>query len=260
MRLRALALAGVLAIGTTSGCGAPADEAHMGRPAGSLTQEQVDEALLTVDHLSSKFEIDTNEADGAKGPDWGCLDFDELAKGTPGADGPDGEISFREISFRAIEEPGMPGVLHGVTGAPDAGTAEQALDRFVTVMADCTRVDSTDGDGTRWQFDVGTDEDTWADGADQQVNMTATGSVRLQGFTVPIDIRLTFLRIGSAVCMVGFFDMTEDAGTAPRELVAAATARLRAVLAGEEPPAAEPLLEGYPIGEAFDALVPDQTA
>jgi len=259
MRFRELALVAVLVTGTSTGCGAPADEANMGPPAGvagALTQDEVDEALLTVDHLSAEFEIDTEEDDDDEGPDWGCLDFDRLAQEAPSSDdGPQGEITFR-----AIEEPGMPGVFQALTGAPDADTAEEALDKFVTVMDGCTRVDSTDDDGTHWQFDIATDEDVWADGADQQVNMTATGSIGLSGLSVPIDIRLSFLRLGSVVCMVGFFDMTEDAGTAPHELVVVAALRLHAVLAGEAPPEAEPVFDGYPIGGAFDALVLGQTA
>jgi hypothetical protein len=67
--------------------------------------------------------------------------------------------------------------------------------------------------------------------------------------------------MGPPAGVVGGLTQDEiDAGTAPRELVVAAAARLRAVLAGEAPPEPEPVFEGYPIGEAFGALVPDQTA
>jgi hypothetical protein len=69
---------------------------------------------------------------------------------------------------------------------------------------------------------------------------------------------MTVVRVDATGAMVGFFDMTEAgpaATKAQRDLVAAASARLAAVLAGEQPPAPRPLLADYELTDLFEKLL-----
>jgi hypothetical protein len=268
MRLPTLVLASVLALGGLAGCSSDDGTLVAGDPAtagstakedpstkeGPLTQAQLDEALLTVENLSPEFEVDEgdDDDDDEAGPDWGCLDFDSVG-------GDDGDLSGGlpegERDFAASDEPGIPGIFQVVTALPDEGAARAGLDQFDTIASDCESVDTTEDDGTRWQFDVRSDHETWADDVDQQINLNAAGTVELSGLELPLQIHLTLVRIDNAVIMLGFFDMADDVGTTPRDLVGAAAARLASVLAGESVPEAEPLLEDYPIGKAFNELL-----
>ena len=115
MRLPALAVAGILALGGFAGCGD-------GDESGQLAPEDVRPALLTVENLSDAFEIDPDEGGGGDdGPDWGCLfDFGPLQGDTDDDDEDDGddEDDENQVQFRASQEPGMPGVIQLVDAAP----------------------------------------------------------------------------------------------------------------------------------------------
>lgn len=251
MRLTSLALAAVLSAASLTACSGDGDE---------LSKEQLDAAVLTVKDLSDDFEVDDEEYDDDdEGPDWGCLNFDELDKAAGESDDDDASEHEREATFGAKKEPGMPGIFQLVvdTGAREE-SAEEGMDKLADVLLDCKKVDSTEEDGTHWQFDVEADRVAWADGADEQINLVATGSTASDDFEFPIVIHLNVVRVGPALTILGFFDMTEDTGDAPRALLNAASARLAAVVDGEDPPEAEPLLEDYPIGEAFEKLLAEQ--
>lgn len=258
MRLPALVLASVLALGGLAGCSNDGDGLVVGDPAGTregpLTQAQLDEALLTVENLSPDFEVDedSDDDDDEEGPDWGCLDFEDMDEPE---DDPAGDLPEGERDFAAKPEPGIPGIFQVVTALPEVEQAREGLDKFDAATSDCTSVDTTEEDGTRWRFDVEADHEAWADGIDEQVNLAATGTVELSGLELPLQIHMTIARIDNAVLLIGFFDMADDVGTTPRDLVGAAAARLSSVLAGEAVPEAEPLLTDYPVGKAFNELL-----
>lgn len=278
MRVPTLALVATLALGALAGCSEDEPTLRVGDAStggtgpvgtgepvgeGELSDAQARAALLTVANLSDDFEIDRDEDDDEdeEGPDWGCLDFEDLADDTTEDDGAE-----HEISFAAEEEPGIPGIFQFVSESATEAEAEEGLDQLAGYAADCTEVDTTEKDGTRWHFTVDSDQTSWATGTDQQVNLTAIGSTTVDALELPIAIHLSALRMGSTVTLVGFFDITDDAGTAPRSVVEQAALRLVAVRDGAEPPAPEPVLTGYPIGEAFRELLegattpPDQIA
>lgn len=222
---------------------------------GTLTREQAEQALLTVEHLSPEFELDDSEDDADDdGPDWGCLLPDGLSD-----DDPEPEAGDADIAFKAKREPGMPGVLSSVFSSNgDEARATEAMDELADSYAACKRVSTEDEDGTVWEFDVTTDTEVWAEDSDQQINVAASGSIKLDSFTVPIEVRMTVVRVDATGAMVGFFDMTQAgpaATKAQRELVTAAAARLAAVLAGERPPTPEPLLADYELTDLFEELL-----
>lgn len=253
MRLPALVVAGVLALGFLTACGADDGPSR-------VEPKDVKPALLTVENLSDEFEIDPDEGGSDDdGPDWGCLfDFGPLKRDT---DDDEDEDDENEVQFRASEEPGMPGVIQLVDAAPSLAKAEEAMDDMAEAFEGCEEVDTTDDDGTSWKFDVAFDRSAWARGADEQINLTATGSTISDELELPVSISLSVVRIENAVSILMFIDLAEDLAGAPRALTNAASARLQAVIDGEDVADPEPVLEDYPIGAAFeDLLGSDETA
>jgi hypothetical protein len=217
----------------------------------TLANADAQRALLTLGHLSDKFEVDDEEDDGEDdGADWGCLTPEDVA-----GDGADDV----EISFSAKQEPGLPGVFNAVTAeASDAETAARAFDALGASFRKCTSVHTKGDDGTAWDFDVRTDTDGWAEGGDQQINIVAIGTVGMSGVKLPLDIRMSLVRIGEIATMVGFFDLSDTpraTRTAHQRLLRAATARLHAVLAGEKLPRTRPLLEDYEFSNVLEKLL-----
>jgi len=253
MRLPALACAGVLAVACLTACGSE-DKSD------KVSSEDVRQALLTVEHLSDEFEVDPDDSDdGDDGPDWGCLfDLGELDKSM---DDDDEDDDANQAQFRASEDPGMPGVFQLVDAAPNRARAEKLMDEVAEALRGCEKVDTTDDDGTTWKFDVEFDQSTWARGADEQINVTATGSTSSDEIQLPLTITMSAVRIENAVSILMFVDIAEDVAGAPRKLTNAASARLQAIVDGEEMADPEPLLEDYPIGAAFaDLMGSDDTA
>jgi hypothetical protein len=254
MRLPALAVAGLLAVACLTACGSD-DEP------GGVSSDDVRAALLTVENLSEEFEVDPDDSgdDGDGGPEWGCLfDFGPLKKDSEEEEDEDDE---NQVQFRASKEPGMPGVIQLVDAAPSLAKAEKAMDEMAEAFDGCEEVDETEDDGTTWQFDVAFDRSAWARGADEQINLTATGSTTSKSLELPVSISMSVVRIENAVSILMFIDLADDLAGAPRALTNAASARLQAVVDGEDLADPEPVLEDYPIGAAFeDLLGSDETA
>lgn len=274
LRLPSLALALALGLASLAGCTGDADRAGVIGTAATgtagpdkagpdtaesemLTPAAAREALLTVENLSADFAVDDAAEDGDDdAQSWGCLDFDDISSGAES----DGDEVEAEVEYAATPEPGLPGIFHLVTSAPSVEHATEAMDTMAAVMRACRRVDTTD-DGTGWEFDVSSDEEAWATDADQQVNLHAQGSTSSEGLTLPVSIHLSVVRIGNAVSMVGFFDMSADVSTPARAVADAAARRLSAVVSGEAPETPVPVLEDYPIGAGLtDLIEPDQSA
>jgi hypothetical protein len=252
MRLPALAFAGVLALASLN---ASLTACGSSEGSGLVKPADMKPALLTVENLSNDFEIDKDQSGGGGGPDWGCLfDLGPLNKsGDKG--GERGAADDLQISFRATQEPGMPGVIQLVDAAPSLAKAETAMDDMADAFGGCEKVDTKDGDGTTWKFSIDFDRTAWARGADEQINLTASGSSTLNQIELPVSISMSVVRIENAVSILMFVDLAADLADAPRKLTNAASARLQAVVDGQDPGAPEPVLEGYPIGAAFADLL-----
>ena len=255
MRLPALACAGILALAGLTACGSDDDP-------GKVTSEDLGPAVLTVEDLSDEFQVDPETDSGEDGGmDLGCLDLSELKKG-PGDLGRNNDDTDDEngAQFEASEDPGMPAVFHAVKAFPSQARAEQLLDKVAEILEDCHEIESIE-EGTTWQLDVELDRSAWARGADEQLNVIATGTSSTDEFQLPVNMSMSLVRIENAVSMLMFLDFAEDTVGAPRKLTSATAARLQAIFDGEDVPDPEPLLEDYPIGASFaDLLDPDNPA
>ena len=258
MRLPALALATALTLAPLAGCSDDGDGDGGRRPelsqdggARELTQAELDRALLTTANLSDEFEVDPpddDEDDDSDEPDLGCLfAFEDVEDDEDDDEG--------EIAFSAKPEPGLPGIFHFLAVAGTEDEAQRGIEEISDLLDDCERVDTRDDDGTRWKLDVSLDRSGWAEQADSQVNLTAVGTLGMDTLELPLTIELSVVRVDNGVSITAFFDITDDVGSAHEDVTDAATARLAAVLGGDEPPEPEPVLEGYPIGKEFGEML-----
>lgn len=280
MRVPALALAAVLTLGTLAGCGPEDDDttATAGEPAtgtstetgdgrdetsgswpdgASLSEDEARDAVLTLEDLSTEFVVSPEDDDDSDA-DLGC--FDEVGDRLDSelGDHEPSETTDVSVDYEADGDFGMPMVSQVLTAdAEGAGHAAEILDTIVEELQACTSIDETD-DGVRMQLDLSTDDEVWAEGADQQVNLVASGTMGTEGLSFPVVFHMTFVRVDDMVTMLMFFDMTREAGDTNKLLVDTASARLAALVDGEEPEPAEPLLEDYPIGAALEGLGEDQ--
>lgn len=279
MRVPALALAAVLTLGTLAACGPEDDDttATAGDPAtsgattgttdgthdtspgtwpadASLTEEEARDAVLTLEDLSTEFVVSPEDDDDSDA-DLGC--FGEIGEDLDddlGEDEADDESNDIAADYEADGDFGLPLVSQYISAdAEGADHAGAIMDRLVEEFETCTSIDETD-DGVRMQLDLSTDADAWADGADQQVNIVATGTMGTEGLTFPMTFHMTFVRVDDMVTMLMFFDMAREAGDTNELLVDTASARLAALVSGEEPAPVKPLLEDYPIGAALEGI------
>jgi hypothetical protein len=212
--LVALALLGSACSG---GDGDPAEaEAEL------LTEAQATEALLTLEDVGEGFtevEPQDDEEEESSGG-LGCLDdiqFDEV----------DADVEV-EAQFDATNDLAVPSVFSSVASFADQAVLETALEDFRAVLEDCTSIDETDENGTRFTLDVATD-DTAADGADEQLNLVATGSIVAGPTEVPFGFWVSIVRIGNDGTFVGYVDTDTSAGEGRiAELTATAVEKLTA--------------------------------
>lgn len=168
-----------------------------------LTQAEADQALLTLEDVGEGFEEVEPEDEDDADAGLGCLDAVEL-------DEADADVEA-EAQFDATNEFGLPSVLSSVASFSAQSTLEDALESFRSALEDCTSVDETDEDGTRFTLDVATD-DTATDGVDEQLNLVATGTVFAGGLEVPFGFWVSVVRIGNDGAFVGYVDVESSSG------------------------------------------------
>lgn len=193
-----LALSLVAALGACSG-----SEDGSGGGSDLLTEAEAGEALLTLEDVGEGFEEVTPEDDDEEETGLGCLDAIELADA-------DADVEA-EAQFDATNDVGLPSVLSSVASFEEQGALEDALESFRSALEDCTSVDETDADGTRFTLDIATD-DTAAEGVDEQLNLVATGTVLAGELEVPFGFWVSVVRIGNDGAFVGYVDVDASAG------------------------------------------------
>lgn len=223
------------------GCAAGGGTAHVGPPAGAGDPGVVallEEALLTTAHLGEDFVVDDGDADEDDGGGLGCLGeaFDAIAD--EGGDGPGG--SMAEGSWNADTDFGMPIVSEMLLEV-----GEDKASRGIAFLADelegCDEIHVTDDDGSRIQLQVTQDDDA-VEGADEQLNIVAAGTISAGGLELPFLLELRLASLGEHMVFLVYGNMAE-AGPAGSQVMEAAVARAVAVLGGDEAPEVEGLLD-----------------
>ncbi|GGO73962.1 hypothetical protein [Nocardioides deserti] len=233
-RLAALA-AGVVLTAALTGCGS--DDESSGGSGGSsdevvvLDQEQVDQAVLSIDNLGPGFVVDEDDdsengddADEEADTDLGCLDAvdDDLEESEAKA----------EVSYAAVNDLESPTVDSGVSSYGSVDDVTERFERLRTALADCTSIEVSE-DEVSFSLTVESNEETSSDEVEEQLNITATGTASTQGVELPVAMRLSAARVDNHVVFLSRFDLGADGALEP--YTEAAVGRLLAVLDGETP-------------------------
>ncbi len=228
-------------VAALSGCGADDGESPS---VTVLTKEQATEALLSLDNFEDGFKVaeDDDEDDSSMG----CLDdfesIDDVVN-EPAVEA--------ERDYEADTEISLPGVFSAVASFDTDAPAKKGMSEVRKALADCTEVAETDDDGSRFELTIATDDEKAGAEADDQVNLSATGTVTVQGLTLPMAVHLSIIRVGNHVTMSGIVTMGEDARSDADEIAAAALARLVAVIEGDPVPAQTLELDEVDMSQLF---------
>lgn len=228
-RLAPLA-AGVVLTAALTGCGADDESEGSGSGDGVvvLDQEQVDQAVLSIDNLGPGFVVDEDDDSDDAGEeadtDLGCLDAvdDDLEESEAKA----------EVSYAAVNDLESPTVDSGVSSYGSVDDVTERFERLRTALADCTSIEVSEDD-VSFSLTVESDEETSSDEVEEQLNITATGTASTQGVELPVAMRLSAARVDNHVVFLSRFDLGADGALEP--YTEAAVGRLLAVLDGETP-------------------------
>ncbi|MCW2786500.1 MAG: hypothetical protein JWP74_3017 [Marmoricola sp.] len=192
-----------------------------------LSKADATSALLTQDNLGSGFTSRTDDASSTDAP--GCLaPLDKLTEAKAPVKA--------KSEYQATSDTGFPLLASEVTSYRSVAAAKGAISAARTSMASCTSVDDTAKDGTITKLSV-TITDEKIDGADDEFNLEATGTLTEGGQTVPFGLFLAAVRIKNSISATSIGDL---AGAFPQldDFVTVAVDRLKAVVAGRTPPTA----------------------
>lgn len=244
MRLRAALLTVALVGAVLGGCAQDGDEKESQRlPGPPLTAKQMKSVLLVRENLGNRFAIkqNANDSSDSDDPNLGCLNkLRKLERKMPEA------LREREIDFVAKTRVGTPGVNSFVATYRSVTLAERSLDLFARSIEDCHHVSTTDG-GAHVRLSVSTTTLTLAKEAEQQVNLSASGSFSGPAGGIPFVLEWTVVRLGRHVVGVLMIDYAKSLQGARRDLTDAAMERLVAVVDGKKPPEPKPVLANYPL-------------
>lgn len=244
MRIRRTASASlvlVLAAALTA-CG---DDDKSSDPAPKvLTSTEVTNALISLDDLGKDFVVDTeDDDDDDDDADLGCLnDVDKVFESKTGSDSDFEKADAKaEVEYKADSDAEMPFLFSSVYSLKDEKQIAEGFKIFQDAFADCTKVDTTDDDGTRIQLDIKTTQDKTV-GADAQVNLVAAGgfSVRIGegGLRLPFYLRMSLVQVDNNIALVGYGSLVEggEGDDDSEQLSVVAVNRLLAAIAGKPAP------------------------
>jgi hypothetical protein len=220
-----------------------------------LTQEQAEQALLTLENLGDEFRVDAEEGDSGTS-DMGCLsalgDVENL----------DAAVEA-EASYEYADEMGTPAIYNSVASFEQTSEVTAAFDEVKVALESCTQVDVTDDDGLRMQLDVDVDDQKTTTDVDDQVNILASGSASADGLELPFSFGVSLARVDNNTTMVGVVGVGEFGLELLDGYTEIAVDRVVAVAGGQDPPEAvaaplgyadEPIEEPQPQEENFEAL------
>lgn len=221
----AVALALVL-----TGCGGDGGSGEADESSSPLTQEQADEALLTADNLGEGFVANPDDDDDDdEAEELGCLSFiDALGESEDAA-------TTAKIDYEFENDMGNPAVLSLVESYDDTDGAEGAVDTLRAELEDCDAVDYEDEDGIVFSLDVSSDDEQTADGTDDQLNLSAAGTIASGEFEFPFTLELSIAQVGQHLTVVGVTDLGSHSSEAVDDYTQIAVDRLVAVADGDEP-------------------------
>lgn len=195
----------------------------------ALTQEQLDRVVLAPENVGEGWTggpVESDEEGGAPG----C--FGEIEAISNGLDPL--EVAESDVEYE-YGTGGAPSISSGASSYEDGNAVAAAFDELSSVLGACTSVAGTDADGNDWDFSVTTDETLATDTIDDQINVTASGTVTdTAGTEYELTLHQTYVRIGKNVITVGVTDVS-DQGEIQSGYTEIAIGRLVSVIIDSEP-------------------------
>ena len=194
----------------------------------ALTQEQIDTVVLTPENVGDGWTGGTVESDDESDAPGCFADVDAISDGLDPI-----EVAERDVEYSFGDD--VPQVSNGASSYQDGNAVAQAFVDLEAALAACTTVTGTDSNDNTWALDVITDTTVLSDATDDQINVTASGTLTATDGTVyDVTLQQTYVRIGKNVITIGVSDFTDQS-----ELHAAYTQiaidRFVDVVSGSEP-------------------------
>lgn len=222
-----LALVSALAAGCSDDGGDSESDAKDEKdgPVVALTEEQISEALLQEENLGEGWTSRPAEEDDGKAP--GCLGQADLL------------VEQLEYQAKAGTEFEYGDSLPTVDTSISAYAAEPSIkaifDQAQVVLGACTTITGEDTDGNAWDLTMTTTEDVRYDDVDDQLDLSATGTIAEPGGQpVEVYIETTYVRVGPNIAVVATVDV-QQRSTEHAAWAEIAVERLVDVAQGDEP-------------------------
>lgn len=197
--------------------------------AATFTEEQAIAAILQPDNFSDAWSSEPGSDDDEEEPAPGCLgEIDALTEELPKAAEADSTYEYGDS--------GAPSVDSGLSAYADEAELVARFDEVQAALVSCTSVTGTDSDGLSYDLTLSADEDVTYDGVDDQINMTASGTVSQGEESLEIYLVSTMVRIGANVATIATTHL-EDPADLHAVYAEIGVERAVAVATGDEPEA-----------------------
>ncbi|MDZ5620151.1 hypothetical protein [Nocardioides bizhenqiangii] len=171
----------------------------------ALTQEQLEVVVLTPENVGEGWTGGPVESDDdSVAP--GC--FGEISTISDSLDPL--EVAEHDVEYE-FGDAGVPEISSGASSYEDGNAVAEAFVELSTVLSSCTSVTGTDSDGNTWDLAVSYDDTVISDATDDQINVTASGSLTdTSGSEYDLTLHQTYVRIGKNVITIGVTDFTDQ--------------------------------------------------
>ena len=167
-----------------------------------LSQDQADSALLTQQDVPAGFVQGEESQD--KVELLGCLsaadDLDKLTSKTKA-----------NVTFLLPSNELVVGVTSAVTSYSTEKQIKTGFADFRKGLTECTKIDETK-DGVHTVLDITVDEKATTDEADEQVNLTATGTISANQVDYPYLVRYSATRVVNNLTLVAAYQVGDPTG------------------------------------------------
>jgi hypothetical protein len=171
----------------------------------ALTQEQLEVVVLTPENVGDGWTggpVESDEESDAPG----C--FGEIKTISDSLDPI--EVAEHDVEY-TFGDSGLPAISNGASSYEDGNAVAQAFADLDTVLRGCTSVTGEDGDGNTWDMTVTYDDTVVSDATDDQINVTASGTVvDASGNEYELTLHQAYVRVGKNVITIGVTGVSDQ--------------------------------------------------
>lgn len=186
---------------------APTDGGDVADDSGpALTQEQVEVVVLTPDNVGEGWSGGTVESDEEGGAPGCFAEIDAISDGLDPL-----EVAEYDVEY-SYGDSGAPALSSGASSYSDGNAVADAFVALEAALGACTSVTGADADGNTWDLAVSYDNTAVSDATDDQLNVTASGTVTdASGSEYELTLHQSFVRIGKNVITIGTTGLDDQA-------------------------------------------------